>query len=255
MNWNYSYGDVVRVKHVPSEYCSGRNLIGVGLIGEVRSCYGDTISVKFPDIMNPRAGSGLYYFGRCHLEPIMTAGEAALNSDLIQGKPFALELDGEVIAEYARRDLEHTRTAMEVIKNMNEKKEEIPMLKNFVPAGIKFESGYDTDRVYTYALYDTNIVVGDLVVVNTGHHGMAVARVASIGETKKEDVACGREIICKVDTTAFEDRKAKAKSMEELKKEMDAMVQDLQAVALYELMAEKNPALATLLSEFKSLGA
>lgn len=223
MNWNYSCGDLVRVTHVPTKYCTDRDRVAVGLIGEVHSCYADTVSVKFPGLANPRSESGLYYFGHCHIEPFMTAGEAALNPELM---------------------LEHLN-----------KKEEIPMLKNFIPAGIKFESGANTDRVYAYALYDYDIVVGDLVVVNTGHHGMAVARVATIGEIKKEEVACGREIICKVDTTAFKDRKAKAQRMAELKKEMDAMVQDLQATALYELMAEKNPALATLLSEFKSLGA
>jgi multidrug resistance efflux pump len=63
----------------------------------------------------------------------------------------------------------------------------------------------------------------------------------------------GCEVICKIDMTAYEARKAKAAQIHELKKEMDAKVAQLQAVALYELMAEKDPSLKTLLAEFKAL--
>lgn len=127
------------------------------------------------------------------------------------------------------------------------------MLKNYRVAGIKFVHGYNTDQTYPYALYDEDIIIGDTVVVMTGHHGMAIAEVRSIGEMPKDSVTCGREIICKVDMTAYIDRKAKAKKMAELKVEMDAKVKALQEVALYELMAEKDPELKAMLEAFKAL--
>lgn len=48
-----------------------------------------------------------------------------------------------------------------------------------------------------YAMYD-NFEVGDVVVVKTGHHGLAVAKIASIDDTISM-VANGREIVTKVD--------------------------------------------------------
>lgn len=132
-------------------------------------------------------------------------------------------------------------------------KEEIPMLKNYRVAGIKFQDGYNTDKTYPYALYDENIAIGDLVVVMTGHHGMSIAEVCSIGDFDKDAVSCGREIICKVDLTAYQERKARAKKLADLKKEMDAKVKALQEVALYELMAEKDPELKGMLEAFKAL--
>ena len=122
------------------------------------------------------------------------------------------------------------------------------MLKNYRVAGIKFGDSWQTkDKTYPYALYDEDIAIGDTVVVMTGHHGMTIAEVCSIGEMSKDSVTCGREIICKVDMTAYNDRKAKAKKMAELKVEMDAKVKALQEVALYELMAEKDPELKAML--------
>ena len=127
------------------------------------------------------------------------------------------------------------------------------MLKNYRVAGIRFQDGYNTDKTYPYALYDENIAIGDLVVVMTGHHGMSIAEVCSIGDFDKDAVSCDREIVCKVDMTAYQDRKARAKKLADLKKEMDAKVKALQEVALYELMAEKDPELKGMLEAFKAL--
>ena len=93
------------------------------------------------------------------------------------------------------------------------------MLKNYRVAGIRFQDGYNPDKTYPYALYDESIAIGDRVVVMTGHHGMAIAEICSIGEMPKDSVNCGREVICRVDMTAYEERKAKAKKMAEEKKE------------------------------------
>ena len=107
-------------------------------------------------------------------------------------------------------------------------------------------------QVNIYALYDDTIQPEDTVVVQTGHHGMAVARIVALGEPNGP-VSHGREIICKVDLTAFEERKARAAQLVELKAKMDSKVQQLQKAAVYEMLAEKDPELAAMLQAYKSL--
>lgn len=130
--------------------------------------------------------------------------------------------------------------------------EEVIMYGNYVTAEVAFFDGTNTDKTYRYALYDSTIQPEDTVVVQTGHHGLAVARVASLGEPNGP-VSHGREIICKVDMTAFEERKARAAQLVELKARMDSKVQQLQKAAVYEMLAEKDPELATMLQTYKEL--
>jgi hypothetical protein len=52
---------------------------------------------------------------------------------------------------------------------------------------------------------------------------------------------------------AFCDRQEKRKAMAQLKKDMDKKVKELQETALYEMLAEKDPALAAMLAEYKQL--
>ena len=124
--------------------------------------------------------------------------------------------------------------------------------ENFFVAGVKFLDGTNRDKEYFYALFD-EYYVGDLVVVQTGHHGLALAEISSIGWTDKERVKCSREIITRVDMSAFEDRQEKRNALAKLKNDMDKKVKELQETAIYELLAEKDPTLAAMLAEYKSL--
>lgn len=127
--------------------------------------------------------------------------------------------------------------------------------EDFKVAGVKFLSGSNQDKEYYYALFADNADVqeGDLVVVQTGHHGLALAQISSIDDTDKNKVQCSREIVSIVDTTAFESRKAQRVARAKLKAEMDKRVSELQETALYELLAEKDPALADMLNKYKAL--
>jgi hypothetical protein len=127
------------------------------------------------------------------------------------------------------------------------------MNANFIVAGIKFLDGTNTNKEYIYALYDESIYPGDIVVVKTGHHGLALAEVTSRDAFPKDSVKCGREIISRVDFTAYNEREAKAKHLSELKTAMDKKVEELQHTASYELLAEKDPTLKAMLEEYKSL--
>lgn len=134
-----------------------------------------------------------------------------------------------------------------------ESEDEQIMFDNCKIAGVKFLDGSNTDREYFYALYDDSIEIGDLVVAKTGHHGFALVKISSIEEYKPNIIAHSREIICKVDMTAYNERQAKAAKIKSLKVEMDKKVMELQQTAIYELLAEKDPGLKQMLEEYKSL--
>lgn len=237
MGWMFSHGDRVRIIKSPTKY--GSDL--VGRTGTVKSSYYNSVSVAVDGLTNNRGSTGLFYLSPYQMVPISI------------GDADDLPVVDRIVDEYIQKDIEATYKLVQRRKALEKEKEETPMLKNYRVAGIKFMDGYNTDKTYPYALYDEDISIGDTVVVMTGHHGMAIAEVCSIGEMPKDSVTCGREIICKVDMTAYNDRKAKAKKMAELKVEMDAKVKAMQEVALYELMAEKDPELKAMLEAFKAL--
>ena len=124
---------------------------------------------------------------------------------------------------------------------------------NYYVAAVKFLQGTNTTKEYAFALFDTNIVIGDLVLCDTAN-GYSVSRVVSITPKDMwEGAVVTKEIICKVDFTEFEKRKELRKQKEALKKQMDKMVADNQELILYQAIAEKNPEMASMLEMYKSL--
>lgn len=116
--------------------------------------------------------------------------------------------------------------------------------------GVKFEhSSYAKE--YAFACYLDEIKVGDTVVVETVN-GLQIATVTTLtGRLPNEKVL--KEVVDKVDLTAFEERKKKAEKMKKLKAKIDKRVKQLQDIALYEMLAEKDPELRDMVSELKAL--
>ena len=127
------------------------------------------------------------------------------------------------------------------------------MLNDYITANVQFLDGTNHNMQYSYALYDPTICVSDIVVVKTGHHGFALAKVIEIAPESAAAVQFGREIVSKVDFSAYTARQEKAKQLKELKQKIDAKVKVLQSTALYELLAEKDPELASMLTAYKEL--
>lgn len=115
--------------------------------------------------------------------------------------------------------------------------------------GAKFKSN---EKQYNFKCYDA-VKVGDVVVVDT-QYGFNVATVTEIEPTTK-NLPLGelKEVVAVVDTTAFNERREKAERTKELKKKMDKKVKELQNIAIYEMLAEKDPELREMLEELKSL--
>ena len=131
--------------------------------------------------------------------------------------------------------------------------EEIPMFENYVVAKVQFLD--NPVPVYSYALYDSDIVEGDTVVVQTGSHGFALAKIHEIvtDPEEKKEVHKGRQVVCKVDFSAYNARQEALRRASELKRSMDAVLREAQTMAIYEMFAEKSPSLKAMLDEFKTL--
>lgn len=107
-----------------------------------------------------------------------------------------------------------------------------------------------------YRVYDDGFEYkeGDLVVVKPAHHDMTIARIKFLYDYDNilnHDE--NREVICPIDISKYQERDKKAKEISKLKREMDKKVNELQGVALYELMAKHSPELRDMLTQFKEL--
>ena len=122
---------------------------------------------------------------------------------------------------------------------------------NYDVATVNFLTGYNTDKEYIFALFDSTIVVGDYVVCDTKDY--SVARVMNI--QPKGDELPTKEIICKVDFSDFLQRKSDRELKAKLKREMDMLISEDRDLVLYQALADKNPKMAELLNEYKSLNS
>lgn len=121
-------------------------------------------------------------------------------------------------------------------------------------AAVKFEKGNNPDYTYKFALFDENVSVGDYVLCDSST-GWGVAKVADIFPKYDDNVHQNpkSEIICKVDFSAYNERKQTRLKKAELKKKLDAAASENKDLALYKAIAESNPAVKKLLEEYIEL--
>ena len=138
-------------------------------------------------------------------------------------------------------------------QNNIDKGDNYMLMGNYKIAMVKFVQGTNTVKGYAFALFDNSIVVDDLVLCDTAN-GYSVAKVVELLPLNEyKGVTVTKEIICKVDFTDFENRKANRAKAKQLKTEMDKKIKDLQELTLYEMMAEKSPELKEMLEVYKGL--
>lgn len=112
---------------------------------------------------------------------------------------------------------------------------------------------------YYYAIYDDGRTYcpGDKVIVS----GAASGTVHTISEVIDAEEATNRmgkknitaEVIGYVDTSAYDNRVAKRKEAEELKKKMNHIIKEMDENNKYEMYAERNPELKEMLETYKKL--
>lgn len=126
----------------------------------------------------------------------------------------------------------------------------IIMTGNYRVAEVQFIEGNNTDHKYVYACYNPEVVEGDICVVKTAHHGFGIVRVVGFISTTEE---LTREIIAPVDFSAYNKRVEDRKRMAELKDLMKARAKQLQDIALFQMLAEKDPEMACMLADYQRL--
>lgn len=138
------------------------------------------------------------------------------------------------------------------VDDIKREAKEMALTGNFKVARVQFLDGYNKDKIYSFALFDNDIVDGDLVLCDT-QNGYNVAKVVGIGDVENSGVAVTKEIICKVDFSKFEHRKEVRKQRAELKTKLDKAIRENQDLVLYETVAQSNTQVAELLGKYKAL--
>lgn len=166
---------------------------------------------------------------------------------------------GSITLTYKKRNLKLV-SDFEIEDNTKSNKGDDSMLMgNYRVCKIKFVEGTNSSREYYYALYNYCVCVDDYVVVKSANHGMGIARVTDIileeHVTQEMRDYCneGREVINMFDMSAYEERVENRKKAKQLKADMEKKVKAMQELALYEMMAEKNPELKEMLETYKEL--
>lgn len=127
----------------------------------------------------------------------------------------------------------------------------------YAVAGTK--EGY-YEKKYFYAIYDDGETykAGDKIVVSGANKDiLTIEEILTPDECNANVTA---EVICKVDTSAYdkrvEERKEKAarkKEADKIKKQMDKMITEMDQTKRYEMYASDNPELAEKLKAYKEL--
>lgn len=120
------------------------------------------------------------------------------------------------------------------------------LLKGYKIAQVATE-GYGDQYV---AHYEETLEEGDRVVVadDKGYHCGIVSNVSFITDRIPKF-----QIVCKINDSAFCERNDRAKKAKELESKLKTAVADYQQIALYEMLAEKSPEIASLLQELKEV--
>lgn len=111
---------------------------------------------------------------------------------------------------------------------------------------------------YHYAIYDdgTTYMPGDKVYVS-GTSNTCILKIKEIITPKETADRCKKnitaEIICRVDTNAYDARVEQRKEAAALKKEMDKMIKQMDETKKYDMYAAENPELKEMLDKFKNL--
>lgn len=116
------------------------------------------------------------------------------------------------------------------------------------------------EKKYFYAVYDDGkvYVAGDKIVVSGANKGILTIEAILAPEECDNNITA--EVICKVDTSAYdkrvEERKEKAerkKEADKIKKQMDKMIAEMDQAKRYEMYASDNSELAEKLKAYKEL--
>lgn len=111
---------------------------------------------------------------------------------------------------------------------------------------------------YYFAIYEdgTKYAVGDTVYVSgNGSDRIVIIKDFVTPDFIEENIPKGitAEVICKINTAAYEYRVMQRKEAAKLRKEMDKVIKEMYEVKKYEMYAAENPVLRELLDKYNEL--
>ena len=139
-----------------------------------------------------------------------------------------------------------------------ERNDNMAKLEGYKAVAVTKEGYYE--KKYSYAIYSDGETykAGDKIVVSGVNKG--VLTIEEILTPEECNTSITAEVICKVDTLAYdkrvEERKEKAerkKEADKIKKQMDKMITEMDQTKRYEMYANDNPELAEKLKVYKEL--
>lgn len=137
---------------------------------------------------------------------------------------------------------------------INEENENMAALTGYKAVAVIKQGCYNKD--YHFAIYEdgTDYKPGDMVKVSGGNGFDVIEEIITPEEAHerfKKNITA--EVICKVDTTAYDERVRKRKEAADIKKEMDKVIKQMDEKMKYEIYAEENPDLKDMLKKYMEL--
>lgn len=145
---------------------------------------------------------------------------------------------------------------LNIIKS-EEENEQMEKLTGYYAVAVIEEVTCYCKKDYYYAVFDdgNTYKAGDQVLVSGCNKDvLTIKEILTVPEAEvKYNKNITAEIICRVDTSAYDQRVENRKKAEKLKKDMDAVIKQMDVTKKYEMYATENPELAALLDQYKEL--
>lgn len=144
-----------------------------------------------------------------------------------------------------------------LLYKLEEENEQMAKLTGYYAVAVIEEGTGYCKKDYYYAVFDdgNTYKAGDQVLVSGCNKDvLTIKEILTVPEAKekgRKDITT--EIICRVDTSAYDQRVENRKKAEKLKKDMDAVIKQMDVTKKYEMYATENPELAALLDQYKEL--
>lgn len=140
---------------------------------------------------------------------------------------------------------------------IEEENEQMAKLTGYYAVAVIEEGTGCCKKDYYYAIFNdgNTYKAGDQVLVSGCNKD--VLTIKEILTVPEAEAGCTKnittEIICRADTSAYDQRVENRKKAEKLKKDMDAVIKQMDVTKKYEMYAAENPELAALLDQYKEL--
>lgn len=109
---------------------------------------------------------------------------------------------------------------------------------------------------YHFAIYDdgTDYNVGDMIILSGGSMPAKIEEIISVEEANERfKKSITAEVICKIDTSAYDERVRKREEKEKLKKELNKRKQEIQKRLDDEYYASRDEVYAEMLKQYESM--